>query len=204
MGALASGISKHKHAGASISGSHTSLLQCLACISPLLPLLAEEDYLRALNKTFKPKPDPGMCVDLHEMCEQWAKSGECEKNKDYMVRARCVAGRARGRSVQPPARPRARSHQPPHTHARHAARASSHWLRSNLALRCTSSHAHTVQVGDSNGQGSCRLACKDCTPCEATDKACIAANRERGGFLNFDEAELKLVELGTRLDTTVG
>lgn len=26
-----------------------------------------------------------MCADHHELCKGWAESGECEKNKPYMV-----------------------------------------------------------------------------------------------------------------------
>lgn len=32
-----------------------------------------------------PEPDPGLCVDNSEGCESWAKSGQCEKNKGFMV-----------------------------------------------------------------------------------------------------------------------
>jgi len=39
--------------------------------------------------------------------------------------------------------------------------------------------------------GSCRLACKACTPCPEGDAACIASNRIKGGFLSFDKAEFK-------------
>ncbi len=76
-----------------------------------------------------------MCVDLHELCARWAKYGECEKNKGYML-------------------------------------------------------------GSSTGQGMCRKSCQDCEPCEASDRACLKRNREKGGYLNFDEAELKLAEVG--------
>ncbi|KAF5826531.1 hypothetical protein DUNSADRAFT_2819 [Dunaliella salina] len=99
----------------------------------------EDDYLRNLKKPPKPAPDPGDCQDMHPLCEQWAASGECTKNADYMT-------------------------------------------------------------GGGTGQGSCRRACKDCQPCALEDKQCRAANRAKGGYLNFDANELKLFELGTSLE----
>lgn len=45
---------------------------------------AEEEYLKALHNPHKPAPDPGECLDLHDQCQTWAKSGECEKNPDYV------------------------------------------------------------------------------------------------------------------------
>ncbi len=51
-------------------------------------------------------------------------------------------------------------------------------------------------LGGSSGQGMCRLACGECEPCDESDKECIRKNRERGGYLNIDEEELKLAELG--------
>lgn len=103
----------------------------------------EEDFNRSLVKEFVPQPDPGVCTDRHEMCQTWAKSGECKKNPGFML-------------------------------------------------------------GGNSGQGTCRLACGDCTPCEPTDAPCIAANRIKGGYLNFDEAELKLAELGVPKGTVSG
>lgn len=38
------------------------------------------------DKTPFERIDPGMCENYHEQCENWAKSGECEKNPGYMVR----------------------------------------------------------------------------------------------------------------------
>lgn len=29
--------------------------------------------------------DPGLCLDLHNKCQDWADSGECEKNPGYMI-----------------------------------------------------------------------------------------------------------------------
>ncbi len=55
-----------------------------------------------------------------------------------------------------------------------------------------------VQLGGNVGQGMCRLACKDCTPCDPSDMVCIKANREKGGYLNFDQEELKLAEMGLK------
>ncbi|KAG2489361.1 hypothetical protein HYH03_012191 [Edaphochlamys debaryana] len=90
----------------------------------------EEEYKRYLKEAFNPLPDPGICVDLHEMCNTWAKSGECENNPGYMT-------------------------------------------------------------GSNSGMGQCRLACKACEECDEGDTACYDRNREVGGFLNFNEAELK-------------
>ncbi|GFR51271.1 hypothetical protein Agub_g13579 [Astrephomene gubernaculifera] len=90
----------------------------------------EDEYQRALKEPFQPLPDPGVCANLHEMCDTWAKSGECTHNPGYMK-------------------------------------------------------------GGNVGQGSCRLACKDCEACEEGDRECYKRNRESGGFLIFNEAELK-------------
>ncbi|GAX79135.1 hypothetical protein CEUSTIGMA_g6575.t1 [Chlamydomonas eustigma] len=89
----------------------------------------EEEYFKSLEQKIKPKMDPGLCNNLHEMCEQWALQGECEKNSGYMLGGDQV--------------------------------------------------------------GSCRLACKACTPCQEGDTACIASNRIKGGFLAFDKDEFK-------------
>ena len=55
--------------------------------------------------------------------------------------------------------------------------------------------------------GSCRLACKECQACppkgQPGSDECRAENRAKGGFLNFDERELKLFELGTSLEEAV-
>ena len=39
---------------------------------------------------------PGVCKDLHAACVAWAKSGECEKNKNYMV----GRGRSKGNCMR--------------------------------------------------------------------------------------------------------
>jgi hypothetical protein len=41
---------------------------------------AAEDYDKALKEPYVPLPDPGVCANLHEMCETWAKQGECKNN----------------------------------------------------------------------------------------------------------------------------
>ncbi|KAG1658827.1 hypothetical protein FOA52_008252 [Chlamydomonas sp. UWO 241] len=46
-------------------------------------------------------------------------------------------------------------------------------------------------LGSSSGRGACRRACKECEPCVAGDAACIAANRDKAGFLNLDPKEFK-------------
>lgn len=46
-------------------------------------------------------------------------------------------------------------------------------------------------IGSNSGMGNCRLACKDCELCKEGDVVCYQRNRESGGFLNFDESELK-------------
>ncbi len=93
-----------------------------------------DDYERSLKVPFVAAPDPGLCADQHDQCEQWASSGECERNPVYMV------------------------------------------------------------TGGSVGQGACRAACKACLPCrDAMDEACIAANRERGGYLNVPKSEFRLL-----------
>lgn len=87
-----------------------------------------DDYKKSFGKFHPPQPDPGFCTDRHEMCEQWAKAGECKNNPGYM------------------------------------------------------------KGGD--GDGQCRLACKDCKVCrDAQDVQCIEANRASGGFINFNAAE---------------
>lgn len=45
----------------------------------------EKEYLEALATPFKPLPDPGVCADLHDRCNDWAKAGECESNPGYML-----------------------------------------------------------------------------------------------------------------------
>eukprot|EP00798_Chlamydomonas_sp_ICE-L_P021598 gene21598-28597_t len=32
----------------------------------------------------KPAKDPGMCIDMHPRCQDWADSGQCEANEGYM------------------------------------------------------------------------------------------------------------------------
>ncbi|KAG2496397.1 hypothetical protein HYH03_005624 [Edaphochlamys debaryana] len=44
-----------------------------------------DEYEEALKAPFTAMPDPGVCQNLHEMCEEWAKQGECEHNPEYMV-----------------------------------------------------------------------------------------------------------------------
>jgi len=87
-----------------------------------------DEYLKSLREKHVPLPDPGMCANMHTMCEEWAAKGECKKNPGYML-------------------------------------------------------------GSSSGQGVCRKACNECTPCQEDDKACIAQNRIKGGYLSFDDAE---------------
>ncbi|KAG2447122.1 hypothetical protein HYH02_007868 [Chlamydomonas schloesseri] len=89
-----------------------------------------DEYERALKEPFKPLPDPGVCANLHEMCETWALQGECKNNPGFMI-------------------------------------------------------------GSGASMGSCRKACSDCEPCKEGDTACYRRNRDSGGFLNFDESELK-------------
>jgi len=50
--------------------------------------------------------------------------------------------------------------------------------------------------GGNTGQGACRAACKECSPCAVGDTKCFIDNRTKGGFLNFSEEELKLVDVG--------
>lgn len=50
----------------------------------------------------------------------------------------------------------------------------------------------------------CRLACKECSPCDPGDRKCITENRQKGGYLNFEEAELKLAEIGVPPGTVMG
>ncbi|EFJ42276.1 hypothetical protein VOLCADRAFT_67269 [Volvox carteri f. nagariensis] len=85
---------------------------------------------RRMRRNKPPLPDPGVCTDLHEMCDTWARAGECQNNPGYML-------------------------------------------------------------GSNTGIGNCRLACKDCELCDQGDQACYQRNRESGGFLVFDEKELK-------------
>ncbi len=86
--------------------------------------------MKSQTEKHTPVPDPGLCINQHELCDTWAKAGECEKNAGYML-------------------------------------------------------------GSSSGQGVCRWACKGCTPCKEGDDACIAANREKGGYLNIVKSEFK-------------
>lgn len=44
-------------------------------------------------------------------------------------------------------------------------------------------------LGGSSGRGACRLACKECTPCKASDTECIKKNREAAGYMHFDSEE---------------
>jgi len=47
---------------------------------------AREGYLTAPNgQTFPFHPKPLSCQDTKAKCIEWAKSGECAKNQDYMV-----------------------------------------------------------------------------------------------------------------------
>ncbi|GIL49191.1 hypothetical protein Vafri_5341 [Volvox africanus] len=89
-----------------------------------------DEYQRALKEPFQPLPDPGICTNLHEMCETWAEAGECKNNPGYML-------------------------------------------------------------GSNSGIGNCRLACKDCVECQAGDGECYKHNRQSGGYLVFNEEELK-------------
>lgn len=57
-------------------GSHLSTPACWS---------AEEEYVRSLKVKHKPLPDPGLCSNLHDMCETWAAGGECQKNPGFMV-----------------------------------------------------------------------------------------------------------------------
>ena len=54
---------------------------------------------------------------------------------------------------------------------------------------CTKNSGY--MLGGPSGQGQCRLACGDCTPCDDGDMACIEANREKGGYLTFTKTEFK-------------
>lgn len=48
-----------------------------------------------------------------------------------------------------------------------------------------------MQVGaQGSGLGGCRKACKACEMCAEGDEVCYDRNRERGGFMTFDEQEL--------------
>ncbi|KAG2444390.1 hypothetical protein HXX76_001143 [Chlamydomonas incerta] len=44
-----------------------------------------EDYEKALKEPYVPLPDPGVCTNLQDMCDTWAKQGECKNNPGYMV-----------------------------------------------------------------------------------------------------------------------
>ncbi|KXZ48812.1 hypothetical protein GPECTOR_25g397 [Gonium pectorale] len=54
-----------------------------------------EEYEKALKDPYQPLPDPGVCADYHEMCEMWAKAGECEKNEGYMLGSNSGLGQCR-------------------------------------------------------------------------------------------------------------
>ena len=43
-----------------------------------------DDYEKTLTQRPKPPPDPADCMDLHPQCGNWAASGECTKNPDYV------------------------------------------------------------------------------------------------------------------------
>lgn len=47
-----------------------------------------------------------------------------------------------------------------------------------------------AQVGSGSGLGGCRASCKSCEQCALGDEACYVRNREAGGFLVVDDAEL--------------
>lgn len=47
-----------------------------------------------------------------------------------------------------------------------------------------------AQVGSGSGLGGCRASCKSCEQCTLGDEACYVRNRESGGFLVVDDAEL--------------
>jgi hypothetical protein len=75
----------------------------LACRNPALQMLREvhcrtphrrgaahlasagDEYEKALKEPFSPLPDPGACVNLHEMCDQWAKAGECTVGPEQLA-----------------------------------------------------------------------------------------------------------------------
>ena len=52
--------------------------------SPSCPLPGDE-YAKSLTEKHVPMPDPGLCMDNHEMCGTWVKAGECKNNPGYMV-----------------------------------------------------------------------------------------------------------------------
>lgn len=55
--------------------------ECWICWTPCVLPAAE-----TLGNSGPPDPDPGHCVNSHDMCETWASSGECTKNPGFMVR----------------------------------------------------------------------------------------------------------------------
>lgn len=54
-----------------------------------------EEYERSLSQPHTPIPDPGLCNDRHEMCNQWAKAGECQKNPGFMLGSSSGQGQCR-------------------------------------------------------------------------------------------------------------
>eukprot|EP01025_Chloroclados_australasicus_P011084 TRINITY_DN14802_c0_g1_i4.p1 TRINITY_DN14802_c0_g1~~TRINITY_DN14802_c0_g1_i4.p1 ORF type:complete len:286 (+),score=22.14 TRINITY_DN14802_c0_g1_i4:258-1115(+) len=55
-----------------------------------------EDFrLEWLQEKPKPLIDPGICVDMHELCEGWASSGECDNNPGYMIGSSSNLGNCR-------------------------------------------------------------------------------------------------------------
>lgn len=58
---------------------------CGSHLAPPARWPAEEEYDRSLKVKHKPLPDPGLCSNLHDMCETWAAGGECQKNPGFMV-----------------------------------------------------------------------------------------------------------------------
>lgn len=61
---------------------------------PFRPETYKEEV--AKQGEYKEAFDPGKCLDLNAGCEEWAKSGECDKNPGYMK----VGGQAMGLGVQ--------------------------------------------------------------------------------------------------------
>jgi hypothetical protein len=164
--------------GTPYRGTRHEVVTCMRCDARVVlgglvtdalatPPCADDEYLKALKEPFSPLPDPGVCNNLHEMCDKWAKAAECKVS--------CV----------PCEVPSGQHPIPPCGSARNvadscdaAAAACAHSLHAALpdpllplsGLASPSQNNPAYMTGHGDGIGNCRLACNDCEHCAEVRK----------------------------------
>eukprot|EP00798_Chlamydomonas_sp_ICE-L_P026245 gene26245-17344_t len=123
--------------------------------------LITDEYEVALKTPPKETEDPGLCINMHPQCADWAFADEYK-----------VALKTPPKETEDP-----------------GMCINMHPQCDDWAGMGECEKNPGYMMGSNDGQGACRRACKGCKVCRPKDKACINKNRENAGYVNFEPEE---------------